>query len=190
MKRFTLGLAALAISFTPATAEEAYVDAAKAYLNANIASVVSAADVMDAIKQANAAHASLDQGAIDGMDKAWRAEVEGGGSGPTIDPVLGSALSKKLADFRAASGGVVTEIFIMDNKGLNVAQSDVTSDYWQGDEDKFSKSFGAGAGAIFVDEVEKDESTQALQTQASMAITGDGGEVIGAVTVGLNVDKL
>lgn len=190
MKRFSIGLAVLAFSFTTAHAEEAYVDAAKAYLSANVAPVVTAAEMIDAIKQANAAHASLDQGGIDSLDKAWRAEVEGGGSGPTIDAVLGTALSKKLADFRAGSGGVVTEIFVMDNKGLNVAQSDVTSDYWQGDEDKFSKSFGAGAGSVFVDAVEKDESTQALQTQASMAITSESGEVIGAVTVGINLDKL
>ena len=189
MKLMALGLAALAVTCTGAMAEEAYVDAAKAYLSANVQPLVTAADVTTAIKDSNAAHAGLDQPAIDSLDKAWRAEAESG-AGPTIDSVLGSSLSKKLADFRAASGGVVTEIFVMDAKGLNVAQSDVTSDFWQGDEDKFAKSFGAGAGAVFVDEVEKDESTQTLQTQASMPIISETGEVIGAVTVGLNVDKL
>jgi hypothetical protein len=33
-----------------------------------------------------------------------------------------------------------------------VGQSDVTSDYWQGDEGKWQKTFGTGdANAIFVD---------------------------------------
>ena len=190
MKKISLSFALLLATMAPACAEEAYVEAAKSYLNNNVAALVNSPEVLDAIKQSNAANSGTDQAAVEALDKAWRAEMEAGGAGPTIDPVIGSAISKKLADFRAGSGDVVTEIFIMNNKGLNVAQSDITSDYWQGDEDKFSKSFGAGAGAVFVDAVEKDESTQVLQTQASMTIVGEGGEVIGAVTVGLNVDKL
>ena len=77
----------------------------------------------------------------------------------------------------------------MDNKGLNVGQSDVTSDYWQGDEAKWQKTFSVGPTAVFVDKVEKDESTQKFQTQVSISIV-DGGAAIGAVTVGLDVEML
>ncbi len=38
----------------------------------------------------------------------------------------------------------MTEVFVMDARGLNVAASDVTSDYWQGDEEKFSETFPKG----------------------------------------------
>lgn len=41
------------------------------------------------------------------------------------------------------------EIFVMDNQGANVAMSDKTSDYWQGDEDKFVRSFAGGEGKVF-----------------------------------------
>ncbi len=86
---------------------------------------------------------------------------------------------------------MIAEVFVMDDKGLNVGQSAVTSDYWQGDEAKWQKSYGAGAGAIFVDEVEKDESTQALQSQVSIAISDPASnEVIGAITLGINVEGL
>ena len=79
----------------------------------------------------------------------------------------------------------------MDDKGLNVGQSDVTSDYWQGDEAKWQKSFSAGPGAIFVDKVEKDESTQTFQTQISIAIVDpSSNKVVGAVTVGVDVEQL
>ncbi len=77
----------------------------------------------------------------------------------------------------------------MDNKGLNVGQSDITSDYWQGDEAKWKKSYGAGMGAVHVGKIKQDESTQKFQSQVSVAIS-DGGKVIGAVTVGVNVDEL
>jgi len=79
----------------------------------------------------------------------------------------------------------------MDAKGLNVGQSDPTSDYWQGDEAKWQKTFSAGADAVFVDEVEQDESTQQLQSQASFTISDpETGEPIGAATAGINLEML
>ncbi len=77
----------------------------------------------------------------------------------------------------------------MDALGLNVAASGVTSDYWQGDEDKYSKSYGAGPGAVFVDAIEFDESSQSYQGQVSFSLTDPvTGQMIGAVTVGLNAE--
>ncbi len=124
------------------------------------------------------------------MDKAWRAEVTAADK-PTISSVLGNDLSKFLAAKKEESAGMITEVFVTDNKGLNVGQSDVTSDYWQGDEDKWQKTFLVGPDTVFVDEVEQDESTQALQSQASMTITDpDSGEAIGAITIGISLDNL
>src|SRR3546814_11055848 len=93
------------------------------------------------------------------MDKDWRAQTDAS-SKPMIDAVMGSSLSKYLRQQQEATQGTATEIFVMDNRGLNVGQSEVTSDYWQGDEAKFQKSYEAGDDAIFVDEVEMDESNQ------------------------------
>ena len=85
----------------------------------------------------------------------------------------------------------MTEIFVMDNKGLNVGQSDITSDFWQGDEAKWQKTFQAAPKTMFVDEVEMDDSTQRFQTQISIAITDpDTGENIGAVTIGVDAEGL
>ena len=79
----------------------------------------------------------------------------------------------------------------MDDKGLNVAQSSVTSDYWQGDEAKWQKTFQAGPNAYHIGDVEEDESTQMFQSQVSYAITDPAsGKVIGAITVGVNVEEL
>ena len=104
--------------------------------------------------------------------------------------MLANELSDFLRDKQAGSGGTITEVFVMDNKGLNVGQSDVTSDYWQGDEGKWQKTYGMGPAAMFVDEVEKDESTQALQSQASVTIADEAGNAIGAITVGIDLNKI
>jgi hypothetical protein len=64
-----------------------------------------------------------------------------------------------------------------------------TSDYWQGDEAKFQKSFANGSGAVFVDEVEFDDSSQAYLVQISVPVL-DNGTAIGAITFGIDVEAV
>jgi hypothetical protein len=155
-----------------------------------IAAFASDPVLVNAIIAQNAVTGAYDQAKIDALDTQWRAEV-GAASKPLIDATLGNAASQYLAGVQADSAGKYTEIFAMDAKGLNVAQSTLTSDYWQGDEDKFTASFGAGADAVHVGEVEQDESTQIFQSQVSVPITDPAtGNVIGAITVGVDVSML
>jgi hypothetical protein len=191
MKKYLLGtVAMLAIGVAmPASGEEAHVAPVTEYVNANVKAWLADPAVVSAVKAQNEANAALDQAAIEALDQKWRSEVEAD-SHPMIDAVLGNTLSTFLKSKQGGSGGTITEIFVTDAKGLNVGQSDVTSDYWQGDEDKFTKSFGAGPQALFVDAAEKDESTQMLQSQASMTIVDETGKPIGAVTIGVNLDQL
>jgi hypothetical protein len=60
----------------------------------------------------------------------------------------------------------------------------------QGDEAKWQKSYGAGPGAVFVDEIEFDDSSQAFQSQVSVTIVDGSGAAIGAITIGVNVEEL
>ena len=79
----------------------------------------------------------------------------------------------------------------MDRQGCIVAESKKTSDFWQGDEDKFVKSFADGKGAIFVDESTYDESTRAPLIQVSVPVFDPNTrEAIGVMTVGLNIGVL
>ncbi|MEJ8560661.1 hypothetical protein QTO30_05055 [Yoonia sp. GPGPB17] len=113
------------------------------------------------------------------------------GGGPLIEKLLTTAVSTWLLDKQDATAGFVTEVFIMDNKGLNVAQSVETSDYWQGDEAKWQQTYSVGPDALHISEVEFDDSTGFYQSQASLAISDPAtGEVIGAVTFGINVQNL
>ncbi|MCF3640078.1 hypothetical protein LXM94_08860 [Rhizobium sp. TRM95111] len=184
------GLATVLLASGGAAAQEAHVGPVTEFFDGNVRAWLADPAIVDAIKAQNAAHAALAQADIDALDQKWRAEVDGGDR-PTIDAVLGNAASQFLKGKQESAGGLVTEVFIMDNKGLNVGQSDVTSDYWQGDEAKWQKTFGDKADALFVDEAEKDESTQMLQSQVSSIIKDPAsGEAIGAITIGVNLDAL
>jgi len=159
-------------------------------LDDNIGAWLADPAVIEAVKAQNAKNAALDQAAIDALDKQWRAEAKAGG-GPMITEVTSNALSQFLVGKAKASDGLFLEIFVMDDKGLNVGQSDVTSDYWQGDEPKWQKSFGAGPGGRLIDEVDFDDSAKAFVSQVSRTIVDPAdGHAIGAVTVGVNVEKL
>lgn len=173
-----------------ALAEDDYAVAARAYVEEHVVPLLSDPLVIDAINAQNTKYAGLQQADIDALDKKWRAEVDAADK-PLINETLSAPLSKFLKEQQEKSGGAITELFVTDNKGLNVGQSETTSDYWQGDEAKWQKTFKVGPGTIFVDEVEKDESTQQLQTQVSATISDPKtGAAIGAITVGLNVEGL
>lgn len=146
--------------------------------------------VISAVKAQNAKNDGLSEADIIALDKQWRAETSAS-SQPLIKKVVGNSLSVYLAGVKDDSDGLYTEIFVMDNKGVNVGQSDVTSDYWQGDEAKWQKTYPMGPGAIHVGEIEMDESSQQFQSQVSVSVVDPAsGKVIGAVTVGVNVDAL
>ena len=182
-------VAALSLTVAP-FAQDEFTAPLTELAKGEIATFASDPALISAIQAQNAVTAAYDQAKIDALDTQWRAEV-GAASKPLIDATLGNAASQYLAGVQEASGGKYTEIFAMDAKGLNVAQSTLTSDYWQGDEDKFTASFGAGAGAVHIGEIEQDESTQIFQSQVSVPVTDPAtGAVIGAITVGVDVSML
>lgn len=173
-----------------ASAADDYKAAEEAYLQASIRPWAADPALIDAIKAANAERGGLDQAKIDEMDAAWKAEV-GAADTPTITPVLSNAASDFLRKQVEASGGAMTEAFVTDSKGLNVAVSAPTSDMWQGDEEKFTETFPKGKDGAYFSEVELDESTQVYSGQISITLTDPAsGEPIGTLTVGVNAESL
>jgi glycerol-3-phosphate dehydrogenase len=151
---------------------------------------VSHPTIIDAIRAQNIQHAHLSTEEILRLDERWRAETFSP-SKPMIQALMANALSSFLMQRKQASNGLYTEIFVMDNKGLNVGQSDITSDYWQGDEAKWQKTFLVGPDAMLIEQVKRDKSTRVLQSQLSLTVADPAtGEVIGAITVGIDVSKL
>lgn len=184
------GLAAIATTHSAAFAAEDHVAAIRRDVIPQVRGWLTDAKVVSAVNSQNIRHSSLGQNDVDRLDSQWRAETSSSNR-KLIDAVLSNELSGYLGDVKNSAGGLYTEIFVMDNKGLNVGQSDVTSDYWQGDEDKWKKTYLAGPDAVFIDDVEFDESTQTFQAQLSLPVVDPStGETIGAVTVGVNVELL
>ena len=144
--------------------------------------------VLLTLEASNKRHDGLSEDRILELDKQWRAERKTDDQ-PLITAVLASPLSSYLTAIQAASLGLYTEIFVMDNKGLNAGQSAITSDFWQGDEAKFQKTFPEGPTAIFIDEPEVNKDSGTENVQVNMSIT-DGTGAVGTVTVEVNLTEL
>jgi len=182
---FGLSLDAVADTSLPpdATAliSPAFIESTRAWLGEPI--------VGFSVKAQNLRRGALEQSDILALDEEWRAERESG-SKPLIAATLTSPLSIYLIRKQAEARGLFTEIFVMDKNGLNVGQSAITSDYWQGDEAKFQKTFDVGPDAVFIDEPEWDDDSRIWRAQLNLTLTNDDKEPIGAATVEVNLTEL
>ncbi len=90
---------------------------------------------------------------------------------------------------RVENNTAIDEVFVTDNQGANVAAYPPTSDYWQGDEGKWTSSFNNGEGVVFIGPLEQDESTNKTLVQISAPIISDD-ETIGVLVLGVSVDYI
>lgn len=198
LRNFSLASAALSLTatllFAPSTfAEEKGPDATALIDEKVIADVRSWLDnpiVAFSINNQNSARGSLGQAEIDALDQQWRKEREEEAK-PLISATLSAPLSIYLLRVQAGAVGLYREVFVMDANGLNVGQSAITGDYWQGDEDKFQKTFPNGSDAIFIDAAEWDEDFGIWKAQLNLSIADSTtGQPIGAATIEINLTEL
>lgn len=109
---------------------------------------------------------------------------------------LKSTPTKKMIEFRRSSGFLkrlithkhsekIVEIFLTDNQGANVAAYPLTSDYWQGDEDKWLKAYNKGDCRIFIGKIDYDESADSRSIQISVPMENNAGKCLGVIIVGV-----
>lgn len=184
-----LGL--LAVSAAPAGAAPPEPDVGRLLTPAVMKDIRAFLDVpviTMSVKAQNERRAGIGQDGIEKLDAEWVAERDSDDQ-PLIAATLSSPSSAYLTQVQANSGGLYTAVFVMDANGLNVGQSAVTSDYWQGDEDKFTSTFPVGPDAVFVDAPEFDDGFGVWVVQVSLTLA-ENGKAIGTATVDLNATEL
>lgn len=118
-------------------------------------------------------------------DKAWRATKE-------LTPFKLSLQTSPAGRFlrqQVQRSTSFNEAFLTDNQGANVAAFPATSDYWQGDEEKWIASYNGGDGKIYIGSLELDESTNTVAAQVSAPVL-DRGKTIGVLVVGVTINYL
>lgn len=138
--------------------------------------------IVAAVKAQNAKRVSAAQ--IKTLDEQWAA----GKAEALVKQVTTGACADHLRKLVAGNAGY-GETFIMDNQGALVCATAKTTDYWQGDEAKWQRAFSNGKGEVFIDRPKFDDSSSQRLAQISIPVL-DNGAAIGAITVGISVDKL
>ena len=120
------------------------------------------------------------------IDEAWiKAEEEL----PIQKEKMTNVCAKEITRLAKEQKGI-GETFVMDNQGANVGQNALTSDYWQGDEEKWTNSFKGGKGGVDIADPKLDKSANVVEQKISLPIIDSTGNVIGAVCWGIRVDLL
>ena len=85
----------------------------------------------------------------------------------------------------------MTEAFIMDLKGLNIAESEVTAEYWHAEDERWALTIGNRSGDIYISDVHLEEGGHVYQSQISLPVYDpETGEIIGAATFGINIQSM
>ena len=102
--------------------------------------------------------------------------------------LMTNACAERLRQLRSGRPEIA-EAFVTDRLGANIAMTNKTSDYWQGDEAKFTKAFAGGKDGYHLEPVTFDESIQAYAVQIAVPVW-DQGSVAGVMVLTINLEKL
>lgn len=187
MKKILIGLLLMLTTITLPALADGHEAKVQAFLSSEVNKWIMSDELIQSVAQQNIDHYGITSSEIDRLDQRWRKERRLGG-GSLISSIMGNELSAWLRGIKAASGGIITEIFVMDNVGLNVGQTNGTGDLMQGDEAKWKETYLVGSSAILIGDVEEDGGINV--SQASLTIGRSNGFRLGAMTIGINVDAL
>lgn len=148
--------------------------------------LVSNRVIVDAVIASTSKNKSLSQQGIDALDKKWR---DAKGIDSFISPFLTNNVAEVLLGFAEANPGF-TELFVADGVGLNVGQTNKTSDYYQADEEWWVKGFNQGRGASYWGEIEYDESAKTEAIPLYVPIVDAQGSTIGVLKAILDINSI
>ena len=122
-----------------------------------ISELVKTSEVIDEVKISNEKSGGLSLNEILKLDQRWR---QAEGIDDFIRPFLINIVALKLIEFQKTHPEF-PEIFITDAYGLNVGQTNKTTDFYQADEQWWVDAYNEGRGKAFYGEIEFDESAHA-----------------------------
>jgi methyl-accepting chemotaxis protein len=144
--------------------------------------------LVETVKQANQDRISYTDTEIKDLDQQWiddKPEIA-----PVVAGIQNNPLSLYLSSFLKTDSNEV-EVFVTDEKGLNVAMTNRTSDFLQGDEDWWKSAFADGKGNPYIAHVEYDESSKAYAMNIGVPIYDPSTQtVIGILRGTMNVSAL
>lgn len=122
---------------------------------------------------------------VAGFELAWQAFKEGKAN-ESLASVLNGPLAGELRALSDNSKGLVREIIVTDKYGFNVAVTDLTSDFYQGDEEKFQRLLAEPKREYHTGTIQFDASSGLFLVHISVPLRNDDGKLIGGLILGID----
>lgn len=152
-----------------------------------IQAIAALKDVVDAVKAGNSKRIS--KTAILELDARW---IKTQGKLQEAQDILDSRISVLLA-MEMKKKVYFKEVILTGSQGETLAMNQITSDYWQGDEEKFLEVFDTNIPSrkpdSYISRARWDESSKAMIAQVSVPVY-DGDSMIGTLTVGVDLKRV
>ena len=143
--------------------------------------------IISNIRQSNEEHKNISLNDIRKLDQRW---ITTKGIDDFIRSFLTNAVALKLLELQKQNPGF-KEIFVTDAYGLNVGQTNKTSDYYQADEDWWTDTWADGAGKAQHGLIEYDESAQAESIPLYVPISDpDTKKVVGIAKIVVDITTI
>lgn len=157
-----------------------------ALLYEDLRTLAASPQLQQAVQHQNAREMQLET--ILQHDNLWQQQLQHPTPDNLAQQLLQTAESERLRQWQAIHPALVTEVILMDKHGANVALSQLTTDYWQGDETPFLSVFEQPL-EYYIDVVEYDQSAQRFQVKLSVPVKNAQGYHIGALSIGVDVEQ-
>ncbi|MDP2928894.1 MAG: ATP-binding protein [Candidatus Omnitrophota bacterium] len=145
---------------------------------------------VDAVEEVNLKYSKMSGKDIENymadMDKRWSTAEKGS---LFLIEYLQNRISLNMRD-TAQSRSAVAEFFMTDKYGGLAASSDMTSDFYQADEEWWKEAYNNGKGAVFVGDMEFDDSSRRWAIPIAIPIFDRNKEVIGILKYGISIERL
>lgn len=174
----------------------------RAQVDQRVAPLLTSGSLRALLVKSNRLNSQLDMAAIHQADLKWMAASNEGSQPAWIQAVIGSKESQFLKKWQEKQQGLFREILLTDSRGLLVASSEMTSDYYQGDEEKVIQPlqmastpssvrhngwFDRGDGHYPTALIDYDASTGRFLVHISYLIR-DGQQLLGVLCLGIDLE--
>ena len=152
------------------------------FANEKLTSIGQDAQLVAFVSRDNANPVSVEK--LRALDKRWHASdnIE-----DFVKALMSNQVSARLQK-QISAYKFIPEAFIMNAQGTIIGETNRTSTYWKGEQEKFTGAYKDGAGAVWFGKLAYDESTKVNGVQISVPVM-KGGKAIGAICFTINVDE-
>ncbi len=152
------------------------------FANETLTSIGKDAQLVSFVSKDNANPVNVEK--LRALDKRWQANDN---MEDFMKALLGNPVSARLQK-QIAAHKYIPEAFIMNAQGTIIGETNQTSTYWKGEQEKFTAAYNGGTGAVWFGKLDYDESTKTNGVQISVPVM-KGGKAIGAICFTINVDE-